>query len=124
MAAILLLAAAQSAQAATIVPGGSQVGGQVWTAAGSPYIVDGDITVAANTALFIEAGTEVTFTDTDSTSSGTNPGDAELIVDGALSIAGTLANPVLMRATTPNGTWGGFAVGPSATIFSLVGVNM
>ena len=43
----------------TIVPGGYVSG--TWTAAGSPYLVQGDITVHADSTLNIEPGVEVNF---------------------------------------------------------------
>ena len=45
--------------AQTLVPGGTVSG--VWTNAGSPYIVEGTITIADNDSLVIEPGVEVRF---------------------------------------------------------------
>jgi len=51
----------------------------VWTQDGSPYIIDGTVTVAKGALLRIEAGSEVRF----------NPG-AKLLVNGELDVVGRL----------------------------------
>ncbi|RJP77712.1 MAG: T9SS C-terminal target domain-containing protein [Candidatus Zixiibacteriota bacterium] len=58
---IVLLAAlsAASVSAETIIPGGSVSG--TWTAAGSPYIIQGDVTLSAGSSLVIEPGVQVRF---------------------------------------------------------------
>ncbi|MGD8627132.1 MAG: hypothetical protein PVJ34_21535, partial [Anaerolineae bacterium] len=47
------------AQTGTPVPGGNVSG--TWTAAGSPYLIEGDITVPAGATLSIEPGVNVIF---------------------------------------------------------------
>src|SRR5262245_5478892 len=64
------------------------VAGQVWTAAGSPYMVAGTITVREGVELRIEAGAEVVFA------------TGALDVFGTLTIAGSAAAPATLRATT------------------------
>ena len=45
---------------ATVVPGGS-LGDTTWSLAGSPYVVQGDVTVLAGATLTIDPGVEVRF---------------------------------------------------------------
>ena len=45
--------------AQTIVPGGNVSG--IWTAAGSPYLIEGEITVPEGDTLVINPGVEVIF---------------------------------------------------------------
>jgi len=52
--------AAAAAHAATIKTGGNVVN-ETWTPAGSPYVIQGDITVPSGAFLTIEAGTVVQF---------------------------------------------------------------
>src|SRR5438094_383611 len=79
---------AASAAADTIVPGGNVIN-ETWTAAGSPYVVQGDVTVPAGAFLDIQAGTEVQFESTDGLASGTDPARIELTVNGSLTVDGT-----------------------------------
>jgi len=51
------------AEGPTIIPGGTITGSVTWTAAGSPYIVQGSVTVADTGQLTIEPGVEVRFGD-------------------------------------------------------------
>jgi hypothetical protein len=51
------------AEGPTIIPGGTFTGSVTWTAAGSPYIVQGSVTVADTGQLTIEPGVEVRFGD-------------------------------------------------------------
>ncbi|QWK10932.1 MAG: hypothetical protein KNN16_01350 [Thermoflexus hugenholtzii] len=44
------------AEGPTIIPGGTITGSVTWTAAGSPYIVQGSVTVADTGQLTIEPG--------------------------------------------------------------------
>ena len=89
------------ARAATAIDGGD-VGGQVWTPAGNPYVirkVNGGLTVPIGQELRIEAGTEVLFSQ--------SHGQVDLAVrlEGKLTISGTAAAPVILR-----GEEGGTAV--------------
>ena len=77
-----------AAPGATMIDGGQYVDGQVWTPAGSPYVVAGTIGVRLDAELRIEAGTEVQF----------NTGAFQ--IEGLLTIAGTAAAPVIIRAST------------------------
>jgi len=66
-----------------------------WDAAGSPYRIEGDITVPAGSTLTIEAGAEVSFQNWYS-----------LTVNGTLLANGTTASPILFTATTSPGWLG------------------
>jgi len=66
-----------------------------WDAAGSPYRIEGDITVPASSTLTIEAGAEVSFQSWYS-----------LTVNGTLIADGTAASPILFTATTSPGWLG------------------
>ena len=71
---------------------GGDVGGQVWTSAGSPYLVrgiNGNLDVPAGTELRIEAGTVVLFSDA--------YGAPWVNVGGTLSVNGTASAPVLLQ---------------------------
>ena len=92
LAAVLVLWPA-AAQADTMIDGGD-VGGQTWTAAGSPYVVrgvNGSLRVPAGQELRIEAGTVVTFSN--------SHGAVTLGVEGTLTISGTAAAPVTLRGS-------------------------
>jgi len=80
--------ASSSASADTTVPGGTLPGDTTWDAAGSPFILEGDIVVPAGVTLTIEAGVDVGW-------NGTNA----LIVEGGLVVNGTAAAPVNIYAT-------------------------
>jgi hypothetical protein len=54
---VTLFALPTTVAASTTVIGGDVSG--MWTAAGSPYLIDGDITVPAGQTLTIEPGVEV-----------------------------------------------------------------
>jgi len=76
---------------ATDVPAGNVSG--VWSAAGSPYIVQGHITVAQGDTLWITQGVEVRF-----------DGAYVLGVDGILFAVGDPADSILFTTNEP-GTW-------------------
>ncbi len=68
----------------------------VWRAAGSPYIVAGDIRVLAGVLLEIEAGVEVLFST-----------DAQMVVEGAVRAIGTRRQPIEISGMN-KGRWQGF----------------
>src|SRR5437016_6331686 len=113
----LLLAA--SATADTIIPGGNVIN-ETWTPAGSPYIVQGDITVPNGASLNVEAGAVILFASTDATGSGFDPGRIEVTVAGMLDVEGTSASPVIFRAQTGPSprTWYGIVL-TTATLAHL-----
>ncbi len=109
------------ATAQTTLPGGNVIN-ETWTAANSPYIIQGDITVPDGASLTIEEGVEVHFEGTDQMGGGVDTGRVELIVDGQIDVNGTEADPVRFipdTGTTSAGTnrthWYGIRVGSSAT---------
>jgi MYXO-CTERM domain-containing protein len=76
--------------AATLIDAGD-VGGQDWTADGSPYVIrgnPGDLFVPYGAELRIEAGTEVQF----------GPDSGGIQVEGSLTVSGNPASPVILRA--------------------------
>ena len=115
LALVLAAATATPALADTIISGGNLIN-QTWTAANSPYVVQGDITVPAGSTLTIEAGTLVRFAESDAQAGGVAPNRVEIVVVGKLIVAGTAAQPVQMvGASASAGSWYGIVVSPAAT---------
>jgi parallel beta-helix repeat protein len=75
----------------TYVPGGNVSG--TWTVEGSPYLVQGSISIASGTQLIIEAGVSVQFL-----------GVYSLTVSGVLEAAGTEADSIRFTAVS---SWNG-----------------
>src|SRR5579863_1860038 len=94
-AALLLVAALvpRGATASTVLAGGNVVN-QTWTLAGSPYVIEGDITVPAGSTLTIQAGTDVQFVNGDKQAAGLDTSRIEVTIDGALNVVGATASPV------------------------------
>ena len=84
----LCLLGAGVAHAQTVKTGGDVID-ETWTVAGSPYVVQGDLTVPAGAYLIIEAGVTVQFAAGDLEAGGTDNTRTELIVNGTLSVNGT-----------------------------------
>lgn len=111
LAAVVVLWPA-AAHADTMIDGG-ELTGQVWTAAGSPYVVrgvNGNLRVPPGQELRIEAGTVVTFSN--------GYGTVSLVVEGTLTVNGTAAAPVTLRGAN-DGTmaeWTGIAPAAAATV--------
>ena len=78
--------------AATTIPGGNVSG--TWDASGSPYLIEGDITVQAGQTLTIEPGVEVLFQDW-----------YGLTVNGTLLAVGTESEPILFGGGHPTAGW-------------------
>jgi flagellar hook capping protein FlgD/ASPM-SPD-2-Hydin domain-containing protein len=118
---LVLLSAASSArrlEASTIITGGNVSG--IWTPAGSPYIIQGDITVAAGLGLTMNAGTIVQFASSDLQGSGTDISRVELTVHGGLAINGTTAQPVTLLAQSgTTNVWVGMIVASDAGSVAL-----
>ncbi|NOY90365.1 MAG: DUF4215 domain-containing protein, partial [Deltaproteobacteria bacterium] len=119
----LLALAPTSADAQTTIPGGNIIN-QTWTTAGSPYLVQGDITVPAGAFLTIEAGVEVRASSSDAVSSGTNTSRVEIIINGRFTVNGTAASPALFTSvTTTTGSWYGI-IADSAEAISITGARI
>jgi len=88
----LLISTAGPAEAATTIAGGDVSG--TWTAAGSPYLIEGDITVPAGQTLTIEAGVDVIFQSW-----------YKLTVNGTLVADGTESAPVHFTASDEAPGW-------------------
>jgi cysteine-rich repeat protein len=120
--AVALACAGLAAQASAATPiAGGEVGGQTWTAAGSPYVVAGDLSVAAGSTLTLEPGTVVQFKSADALAAGRDTARVELTVHGALAVNGTAQLPVTFQAETGTAakTWYGIVVDSSATSAAL-----
>jgi hypothetical protein len=89
----LLMAGIASAE--TIVPGGNVSG--TWTAAGSPYLVMGEIVVPAGQSLTIQPGVQVIF-----------QGSYEFEVQGTLTAVGTAADSIYFFPADTSIGWQGF----------------
>jgi parallel beta helix pectate lyase-like protein len=117
MAAALVAGAFASPALAVTITGGN-VGNQIWTAANSPYVVQGDVTVQAGSTLTIQAGTEIHFQGPDMQAAGASTTQVELIVNGTLTVAGTPTAPVIFRSLSGNtgaaGEWYGIELEPGA----------
>jgi len=90
--ALTVPALAAPLTSATTVPGGNVSG--TWDAAGSPYLIEGDITVPAGQTLTIEPGVEVLFQSWYS-----------LTVNGTLIADGTANEPILFGGGHPTAGW-------------------
>lgn len=93
-------------QAQTYIPDGSQVYG-IWSAAQSPYIIEGEAVVPADSILRIEAGVEVRFK-TGTEADYLNPAFdlGFLRVEGGLTASGTADQPVVFTRDGDSGNWG------------------
>ncbi len=118
----LIAAAASGAAADTIVAGGNVIN-QTWTPAGSPYIVQGDVTVPVGAFLTVDAGTTIQFASTDGQAAGLDTNRVELIVRGTLAVNGTALQPVTMTGVS-SGSWYGLVVDAVATSVTLGGLNI
>ena len=102
--ALAVLAVAGAGEGATSVPAGTLAGGATWTFLGSPYTLEGKVTVPDGATLRIEPGVEVRAT-----------GGAWVEVYGSLVVVGTPSSPVEFRPGPLATLWGGIKVLGSGT---------
>lgn len=118
LAAALATLAPSPALASTIVPGGTVVN-ETWTMAGSPYILQGDITIPANAFWKVMPGVEIHVVQGDLQGSGENTSRVEIIVEGDVELVGTGAMPIYIgeasKTSTSSSTWHGITVQNGAT---------
>jgi len=84
-----------AALADTILPGG-EIQDSVWPVSGSPYRVQGTITLPGDGSLTIEPGVEVLF-----------EGNYQFVIEGRLTASGTESDSILFAATSSLLGWGG-----------------
>jgi cysteine-rich repeat protein len=122
--AVVVVGAGGTGRADTIKPGGDVVD-ETWTPAGSPYILQGDITVPAGASLTIQAGTIIRAANGDTQAAGLDTARVELTVRGTLSVDGTAAMPVTFSGPAPGaGTWYGLRIEANATAATLRNVGI
>ncbi len=109
--ALLGLTGALQAGAATLVPGGG-VGSQAWSAAGSPYVIQGDIFNSPGQTLLLGHGTIVHLAGTDSLFGGYDASHVEIAIAGSLIFDATTSFPVQMVPEAGGGpaSWWGMRV--------------
>lgn len=76
----------------TVIPGGSVSG--TWDLSGSPYLIEGEITIPAGDTLTIAPACSVIF-----------QGHYKLIVNGTLEAIGTEADSIVFTAANPDSGW-------------------
>ena len=103
--ALSLLLIPHAALASTTITGGNIIN-QTWTLAGSPYIVQGDVTIPEGSTLTIEAGVAVQLPGGDLQASGISTTKVELVVRGVLNVQGTAAAPVTFDAPAASHWYG------------------
>ncbi|HVV86375.1 MAG TPA: right-handed parallel beta-helix repeat-containing protein, partial [Kofleriaceae bacterium] len=115
----LVAAGATAAHADTIKLGGNVIN-ETWTPAGSPYILQGDITVPVGSTLTIMPGTTVRAVNGDSQAAGLDAARVELTVKGTLDVEGTAAMPVTFNGMVAGaGTWYGLVIDPLAAAATM-----
>ena len=91
---------------ATNVLAGELLRDTTFTAAGSPYLITGDLTIAEDVVLTIEPGATIQFAATDSLSSGEDPYLCELLVEGVLNASGKSDSPITFTSSSANPVYG------------------
>ncbi len=74
-----------------------------WTEVGSPYLIEDDITIHADSILAIDPGVEIIY-----------QGHYKFIVDGVMNAVGTEADSILFTAADPDSGWRGLRFMTSA----------
>lgn len=112
------LSSPSPARASTTVPGGTVVN-ETWTPAGSPYLLQGDITIPDNAFWKVQPGVEIHVAQGDLQGSGEDPNRVEIIVEGDVELVGSGAMPIYIgeasKTSTSNSTWYGITVKNGAT---------
>jgi len=90
---------------------------QVFTAAESPWLIEGDLIVPPERTLTVEPGATVLFAPTDGLESGLDRARIELVVQGSLQAGGTPEQPITWASGAPApaaGNWHSIRFEPSA----------
>ena len=95
---------------ATNIPGGNVSG--IWNLSGSPYYINGSITVPAASTLEIQPGVKVIFNNT-----------YDLTVDGKIKCIGTISDSIYFSAATPTINWQGITINGSSSIQDSLEIN-
>jgi MYXO-CTERM domain-containing protein len=112
---VVMLSAASSASAQTTILGGNVIN-QTWTAAGSPYRIQGDVTVPVGAYLHVDPGVVIEAATGDGQVSGLDTGEVEITVQGELTMLGTAGSPIVVRGVgSGRGAWYGLVIGASAS---------
>lgn len=77
-----------SALADTYINSSDPAPSGVWNAAGSPYVIDGDVAVSPSDSLMIEPGTVI---------EAASPGEVSLSLTASSSVNGTAEDPILFK---------------------------
>lgn len=91
-------------------PPGTLTADTHWTAADSPVVLNGDLTVGRGVTLTIDPGVEVQLA-----------GGADLVVEGRLLAEGTAEAPILFRNIPGGGSWGGIQIQEAGGLETRIG---